>query len=525
MEPSCVRQNLIPGTSKLFEDFLYNSSRISRFFPHSYLEAGKISEVAGCIRYPESRRSRLIEALTPQNLDSAAVKKLAQPGCVSVVTGQQVGLFSGPAYTIFKALTALKLAAQLDSEGTPAVAVFWLATEDHDLAEVDHAWVFDENASPSQVSITSTVVGGGPVGAITLNEIPLDELRSALGNLPFADEVVGRVGCAYRPGTTLGAAFLALLRDILKGLPIVFIDPLQPEIRELAAPLLSEAIERAPELVSAVRSRDEELTAAGYHTQVLVEDDSSLLFLLGDHKRSPIRFADGRFVTKELRFTTKELAAQAVHLSPNALLRPVMQDFLFPTVAYIGGPAEIAYMAQSEVLYEKLLGRMPVIYPRNGFTLLDARSTKLMERYRLTLPDLLDHQEQVKSLIASRLVPKDLAQCFEALEKSVEADLQRASASLAQFDPTLESAAKKSSAKILHQIRRLSAKTARETLRRDQRAARDADYLINLVYPHRHLQERLYSILPFLAKHGMDVPERLYEMTQLTCPDHMVRTL
>jgi uncharacterized protein YllA (UPF0747 family) len=200
-----------------------------------------------------------------------------------------------------------------------------------------------------------------------------------------------------------------------------------------------------------------------------------------------------------------------------------MQDYLLPTVSYVGGPAEVAYMAQSQVLYQDLLGRMPVIFPRNSFTLLDAKAIKLMDRFGLHLTDLLDFQERVKARIASQLVPGGLAEQLEKIGRSTAAALEEAQTSLEQFDPTLRAAATKSSAKILYQIRRLSEKTARETLRRDERATQDADYLINLVYPHRHLQERLFSIVPFLAKYGLDLPDRLLAITQTLCPDHMVR--
>jgi uncharacterized protein YllA (UPF0747 family) len=202
-----------------------------------------------------------------------------------------------------------------------------------------------------------------------------------------------------------------------------------------------------------------------------------------------------------------------------------MQDYLLPTVSYVAGPAEIAYTAQGAVLYEKLLGRMPVIYPRNGFTLLDARAKKLLTGYGLRVPDFLDHQENVKGRLAAKLVPQDLVSEFAAFQAATSQSFAKLKADLHRFDPTLEAAAGKSEAKVAYQVEKLSRKTARETLRRDERAAKDATYLIDLIYPHRHLQERFYSILPFLAKHGFDLPQVLLEQVQLSCPDHMVRVV
>lgn len=525
MEPSCIHHTLIPGASKLFCDYLYHFDQVTQFYTSHFSDEEALHRSIERIQYPASRRERLVSALRRQNGDSPALQELARPEAVAVVTGQQVGLFSGPAYTVFKALTAVKLAEHLKQQGVPAVPVFWLATEDHDLAEVDHAWVFNKRATAAKVSVANSVINGGPVGNVELGAVPIAELRESLGELPFREDAVRAIEQAYRPGVTLGAAFRAFLQEILKDFGLLYIDPLEPDIREISAELMRDVVDRVPDLTSALRRRDKELVDAGYHAQVLVEQDSSLLFLLNQNRRNALRWKDGRFVGKERSFTASELKEIAERLSPNALLRPVMQDYLLPTVTYIGGPSEIAYMAQSQVLYDSLLGRMPVLFPRNSFTLLDARATKLLRRYALHVTDLLDHQEKVKGRIAAKLVPagiNDQLASVRAGTALVLADLQR---DLMQFDPTLESAAKKTAAKVLYQLDKLGRKTGREVLRRDERASSDAAYLIDLVYPHRHLQERFYSIVPFLAKHGLDLPQRIYEQAQLACPDHMIRTL
>ena len=342
MEPSCVRQDLIPGTTQLYGDFLYHFDRVANFYSYPPFESGSFSAAAKQLCYPEGRRNAMVATLREQNRDEAALKRFAQPETLAVVTGQQVGLFSGPAYTIFKALTAVKLARELNLQGIPAVPVFWLATEDHDLAEVDHAWVFDQNATPGKLAVSNSVVNGGPVGDVLFHEMPLAQLREALGDLPFADEVMGRVAKAYRPGVTFGAAFRSLLQDILCDCGLLYIDPLAPPVRQIAAPFLAEAAQRVPELLEVLRQRNQDLTSAGYHTQVHVDEDSSLLFLLSEGKRTAIRWNGRELVTREKELTLQDLTENAVRLSPNALLRPVMQDYLLPTVSYVGGPAEIA---------------------------------------------------------------------------------------------------------------------------------------------------------------------------------------
>ncbi len=183
MEPLCVKQTSIPGTTKLFGDFLYHFDKVSRFYHKHFSESAAWHKAAKEIAYPEERRRRLVEALREQNGDSESLAKLALPGTVAVVTGQQVGLFGGPAYSLFKALTAVKLARQLEELGISAVPVFWLATEDHDLAEVDHAWMFNEHASIKKIALSNTAPNGGPVGDVKLNGVPWPELRNALGEV------------------------------------------------------------------------------------------------------------------------------------------------------------------------------------------------------------------------------------------------------------------------------------------------------------------------------------------------------
>ena len=524
MQSSCLKHSHIPGTSRIFTDYLYHFDRVAKFYSEDPFDPSSYKRTIEQIQFPAERRRALVEALARQNPSSSSLDVLAHPGSIAVVTGQQVGLFGGPAYTIFKALTAVRLASRLSDEGSPAVPVFWLATEDHDLAEVDHAWVFNENSVPARVS-ADIKASAGPVGRSVLSDVPIAELKRGLGDLPFAAEVLAMVEQAYRPGRTLGAAFRDLLTELLRGMGILFLDPLKPEIRKLAAPFLSDAALRAGCLVEKLQARSKELEKAGYHAQVNIESTTSPVFLLDQSRRVTLKLRDGRFITKERTYSASELQSRATDISPNALLRPVMQDYILPTVAYVGGPAEVAYMAQAQVVYDELLGRMPVIVPRNGFTLLDERTWKLIHHYDFQVHELLDHEERVRSRMADRLVPPELREDLNGARAAAQATLSDLKSKLSAFDPTLAAAAQKSGGKILYQFEKLARKAANETMRRNTKASADAEYLSNLVYPHRHLQERFFSILPFLAKHGTDVIHTLLENTQLDCPDHMVRVV
>lgn len=524
MSSFCVRQTDLPHTSALFRDVLYHPERTAHFFGHERHDLEAVRAAAERIEFPAERRAALVAALRQQNPSSASLERLAQPGTVAVVTGQQVGLFSGPAYTIFKALTAVKLAQTLTASGTPAVPVFWLATEDHDFAEVNHAWVFDGEHRPAKIEMWRTA-NSQPVGGVALAAPPIRELRAGLRGLPFGEETADLVEGCYRPGSTMGIAFGELLRELAGRFDILQVDPMLPAFRELAAPALRAAVKAAPDITARVLERNRALIRAGYHAQVHVEDQTSFVFLLDSGKRLALRRADEDYILNGRRFTSSELMDRASSLSPNALLRPVVQDSMLPTAAYVGGPAETAYLAQSEAIYRMIVGRMPVPMPRSSFTLIDERSHKLLTRYGLTLADFFHGEEGLRERISARLVPPTLSRSLSDSATTIDGVLGGLRREMTGFDLTLTRALDRSERKIRYQLGKIERKLGREALRRDERAARDAASLYGLIYPERHLQERLYSILPFVAKHGLDLVSRLYETVQLDCPDHRLVVL
>jgi bacillithiol synthase len=518
MEPACIRHTDLPGVSRLFADFTYHFDRVARFYRHNPHDPAALAAAARELDYPDDRRAAMVSALRAQNGASATLERLAQPGTVAVVTGQQVGLFSGPAYTIYKAVTAARLARELTERGVPAVPIFWLATEDHDFAEVSHTWIFNAAHQPYPLILEAPAENGRqrPVGNIVLDHPPVDALAAELAPFPFGEEVAEAVRETYAPGVTMGAAFRALLAKLLGKLDLLFLDPLDPAVRKIGAPLVSEALSAAGELKTRLLERNRELEAAGYHAQVHLDAKTSLFFLLENGERIPLRRNNSDFA---------DLRDRAAEISPNALLRPVMQDYLLPTVAYIGGPAELAYLAQSQVIYDRLLGRMPVVTSRSSFTLLDAHLEKLLDRYRLTLPDVLVDKEALKERIARLLTPPTVERAFASAHDGVAHQVDGLHRELEHFDHTLAVSLQKARAKMLYQLEKTRRKIERETMNRDQRALADANSLTGLLFPSRHLQERIYSILPFLAKHGPDLIDVVYDAARLDCPDHRVLTI
>ncbi|HXJ39619.1 MAG TPA: bacillithiol biosynthesis cysteine-adding enzyme BshC [Bryobacteraceae bacterium] len=524
MQCTCVRQADLPNASKLFIDLIYHYDRVADLyaFPTNDIEAIRR---AASFAFPSDRRAASVEAIRPLNPGNPSLHRLAEPGTVAIITGQQVGLFSGPVYTIYKALTAIRIAAELSATGTPAVPMFWLATEDHDFAEVDHAFAFGPDHQPVRLNLEAD--GGNaprPVGQRTILRAPLDELRAALGDLPCAEEAVALAARSYQPGETLGSAFTKLLRELFAPYGLLFIDPMLPALRSVAAPFMRSAVEQMPDLTRGIIARSADLVRRGYHAQVLVDDHTSLVFKLRNGERLALRrtrdgFAD-HAATGAARWSVAELAAHPEELSPNALLRPVAQDYMFPTAAYVGGAAELAYLAQSAILYDNLLGRRPVIFPRAGFTVVDERAAKRMAKYRLAITDLFQPERDLRELISTRLIPNELRHRLDATKSTVAQALDTLDADLRRFDVSQSKALATSRRKIEHQVAKITRKTGLQILQKDQQATHHAASLSGLAFPDGHLQERVYSILPMLARFGPNFISDIYNHVRVECPDH-----
>src|SRR5258708_29406274 len=218
MEPACIRHTDLPGTSRLFADFTYHFDRVAKYYRHDPHAEASFAAAAREVQYPDDRRAAMTRALAAQNGPSELLARFAQPGTLAAVSGQQVGLFGGPSYTIYKAVTAIRLARELSERGIPSVPVFWLATEDHDFPEVAHAWVFDYARQPVRLEVKAPVEFAGrprPVGGIPVAQFPVDQLRRALVGFPHGEEVAAAVAEAYRPGTTMCQGVRALLKTLL----------------------------------------------------------------------------------------------------------------------------------------------------------------------------------------------------------------------------------------------------------------------------------------------------------------------
>lgn len=513
----------LPHQPKLFVRLVDDYSRVSRFYAHPpTLEAAQ--SVARSLDFPADRRKLVAQILREQNGNFGAGTgtqnnlNALEHGAVAVVSGQQVGLFSGPAYAFYKALTAIQIAEELSDSGIAAVPVFWMATEDHDVDEVRHTSWF-ENGNLLRFELSAEHPATIPVGLIPLGPRIEELARSAADRLsgPGSELVAEALLQSYRPEETYGSAFGKLFAKLFAEQGLILLDPLDSRLHQIAAPLYKKALEQRDALNEALLARGTELERAGFEAQVKVTAKSTLLFSLREGVRQAITASNGQFKSGDTAWTREEALrlteAEPETFSPNALFRPVVQDFLLPTAAYLGGPAEISYYAQSEVIYRELLGRMPVLLPRAGFTILDTKAEKLLQRYGLCIENFWAGPQELRRKMEAASVPETLAKNFDLNKAQVEATLASLGEQIEKLDFTLVGAVNTARKKIEFQLEKLRRKTGRALDERNRILSEHEHFLENLVYPNKALQSRELCFLPFLARWGA---EGLRELQKLS---------
>lgn len=520
MECHCIRSSELPHTTKLFAAFLDDFPRVSKFYSHPPTLEG-IRRAAGEVNYPAEMRRAVVDVLreqsrgfgsdgtTDRNLDRLAA------GAVAVVTGQQVGLFGGPAFSFYKALTAVALARQLRESGVDAVPVFWLATEDHDLAEVNHSDWLDSKGELQRLELAVAGASGRRVGEVLLGADVSGLVDRAVEFLrgPDAPALESALREAYGPEESLGSAFGKFMARLLVGRGIILLDPLDTRLHRLALPLYRRALAECGPLSKELVARGKELDRAGYHAQVKVTEASTLLFYSVGGQRLPLRPRNGGFLAGRFAFSADDMRA-ALESTPeafsaNVLLRPVVQDSLLPTVAYVGGPAEVAYFAQCSTVYRRLLGRMPAVVPRATFTLVEPHVAGLLKRYGLEVRDVWRGRQFLRAAMERQFLPRGLARQFNTGEKSIRALLGKLRKPVGKLDKTLLGALDNVERKMLYQFLKLRGKAGRAENVRTGVLDRHEQILLNALYPHHAPQERTLSLAGFLANHGLSFLDEL----------------
>ncbi len=547
MSVECYPITVLPHISQLYRDYLVmgdNADSTVRRWYGSGDSGGPFA--GGWMRtpLPAVDSKPLADELLRQNrIFGASAETLAnieklRGGARAVVTGQQVVLFGGPLLTLLKAATAVSRAREATRiTGVEHVPIFWMATEDHDLPEVDQAALLTKTGV-EVLKAGLRVPVPVPVGGVALNAETAPLLEEAIERatelLEFAP-VTEWIRDAYlSPEATLASAFGRLIARIFAAQGLIVVDAASREFHAMGASTLRYAIEHADALQRDLLARTEELTGLGYHAQVTVFESSSLLFLLDEETGERVALrrvkdltdADAQWRAGSHVYSTGDLLEildrSPERLSPNALLRPVFQDTVLPTAAYIGGPAEIAYFAQSEVLYRAILGRVTPVLPRLSATLIEPAIATVMEKDEVQVPDAMTTAAELAQRLGARAMPIPLKRKLAAVGNALETELDALTEYLRGIDATLGTAAETSGSKMRYQMDRLRRMAATYELQKEASLSKHAAAITLNIFPDGHPQERLLAGVWFLARYGDGLIDRLVEVANNQCPGHVI---
>lgn len=532
----------IPHQSKLFIEYQQNPLSLKKYYPNIIESHTQISSrIPEVLANHKADRNILCDALLEMNTACGAGEKtlenielLRRNDTVAVVTGQQAGLFSGPLYTIYKAMSAVKTTECLRGRGFNAVPVFWIATEDHDFEEVSKTFIIGKGGNLSELkNEPKRCYENLPVGTVRLDDSikqTVNELFEELPSTEFTAELKDLIETSWKSETYFGDAFAKLIAKLFEKYGLIILCPLDPRLKQLAAPVYKEAIEKSAEIVDALRNRSVELQEDGYHAQVLVGEDYFPLFWQArDKTRNALKkSAQGTFKTKDnsREFTLEELAKIAenepTRFSPSVVLRSVVQDYILPTVCYFGGAAEIAYFAQSGEVYRILNRPQTTIFHRQSFTIVESKNRKTLEKYDLELKDLFVGYEELLPEIVEKYLNSETAKIFAEAEEKINIELNRLDQNLSQIEPTLADNLAKRRRKILYHIGSMRTKFHHAQIRRDETLKRQLETMLTALIPHKHLQERTLNVSYFLNRYGTYFIDWIYQAIDLDDKEHRI---
>jgi bacillithiol biosynthesis cysteine-adding enzyme BshC len=518
-----------PGLSRLYADFCAGEPALQPFF-------GFVPSSEGWQARPPvpEHWAELVEILAAQNTSASAGPALdaLRSGAGVVVTGQQVGLFGGPLFTPLKAATAAARARQATASGRPHAAIFWLATEDHDFAEINHI-TFPSRRELKKLVYEAAPSVPVPVGRVVLDGT-IDPLIDEAWELLGSSEAMDALAAAYKPGRTFAEAFTEFYAKAFAAQGLLILNAEGRGLHRMGAPVLRAAMERADEIHAALLERNRALETAGYHAQVVVAPESSLLFLIDERtgarialKRTPpsVHEPNGLWQAGRERYATADLVAildaAPERISPAALLRPVFQDYLLGTSLTIGGPAEIAYFAQSAVLFEKILGRMTPAQPRFSATLIEPEIGELLRKHELTLDRVFaETADSLAQLLAARAMPIEGKRKIAAAGIALDAELTPLLEWMRSLDAGLGRSAETAANKMRYQMNRLRRLAANFQLQKEESIERHAQAISRALYPNGVLQERVHGAAYYFARYGFDLAELLTTQAMESCTGH-----
>jgi bacillithiol biosynthesis cysteine-adding enzyme BshC len=537
---SAIDLRRFPWFRRLAADYAFAFDSLAPFYAGNPTAASAWRDAIARASAAPRRRDQLVDALRAQlerrrapGTAIAAAERLRDPRAVAVITGQQAGLFGGPLYTLLKAITAIQLAARTTRDfGVPAVPVFWIDAEDHDWDEVASTVVLDAEPKPRTLSL-SRPPGAGEVSVASVRldsgvSALVEELQRALPPTEFTAEVLGLLANAYRPGEGMADAFGRWIEALLGPMGLVLYDCADPATKPLVADVFAREFEEPGRTFELAAQAGASLEALGYHAQVTPHPGGVALFHL-DGGRHAVRLDGGNFIAGSRAYTAAEMRSLAQsapeQFSPNVLLRPLVQDAMFPTVCYVGGPAELAYLGQLRGVYEHFGVPMPLVYPRATATLVDTAAARFLEKYDLPIESLQPQDEAGLNRLLEAQLPASVEQSLHEATDAVQARMAAVIAAVPLIDPTLEGAARSTLGKMDHDLRTLHAKIIHAAKKRDETLRRQYNRARVLAFPGGHPQERTLGFVYFMNRYGPSFVDLLARELPLDLGRHYLLTL
>ncbi len=529
-----------PWVRRLAVDYAYDFGRLAPFFAGNPAATDAWTDAIARAQAHPRDRQRLVDILRAEQERRGAptearvsAARLADPSAVAVVTGQQAGLFGGPLYTLLKALTAISVAERVTREhGVPAVPVFWIESEDHDWQEVNGCTVLDADLHRRTITLgTPPGAGDGPVSSVRLDPsvfAAIDSLREALPPTEFTAATLESLRQAYRPGVGMSEAFGRWLEALLGRFGLVVYDSSEPDAKALVGAVFTRELEHPRVTTTLATEQGRALTGAGYHAQVVPHPDNVALFTL-DGIRHTVHFREGQFVVGDTKVVVSNLLDQSrthpERFSPNVLLRPIVQDTLFPTCCYVAGPNELAYLAQMRPIYSHFGVPQPLFVQRASVTLLDSAAAKFLAKYDVALEALHADSESALNHLLERQLPKSVEGAFEDVSRAVDAGMTRLLDAVPAIDPTLTGATSGALGRMHHDLATLHGKIIHAAKRRDDTLRRQFARVRAQAFPDGHPQERTVGFLYFLNRYGPALVDRLHDEVPLDTGTHWVLTV
>ena len=529
-----------PWIRRFASDYAFQFDRVSRFFsgdpaqPSSWAaaierrhaHAGDPAALSRVLLAQQERRGAPRAA-------RAAAERLADPSTVVIITGQQAGLFGGPLFTLLKAVTAMKLAARVSREhDVTVVPVFWIDAEDHDWPEVNQCTVPDEESVPRSIKLPDLAGAGHlPIGRLTLDNEVQDAIRALHATLPqtdFTTSLLDSIGEAYRPGITMAEAFGRWLEHVLGPHGLVVYDSSDSAAKPLASRVLTHELTHPGRTAELASNAGRELIAAGYHAQVTPHEGAVSLFYLNGGRES-IRATGDRAAIGDREVPVASLLDEATrapeHFSPNVLLRPIVQDTLFPTIGYVAGPNELAYLGQLRDVYAHFNVPMPLMYQRATATIADSATLRFLTKYNLPLQSLQPRDEAALNQLLQDQLPPTVEESLTNVSNEVEQRMAAVAAAVPQIDATLEGTVKSTLGRMQHDLRTLHNKVIQAAKRRDDTLRRQFQRAQALAFPNGQPQEREIGFIWFSNRYGPALVDRLIEELPLAMGHHWVLTI